>query len=155
MAGIGIRPVRFVTLKCRILRLGKGGTIELFKRLVLDTEIKIQIKLIHQFEYIDCKLCTLSSVAIESEGAAWIPQGLCSCLFKSCDRGSQSYKHSPHTVGGMLVTHDTMLWCTGLVLTKFFFLLLLDSIYQTKLVNSIIAMVKIIFTDPLTLFTKP
>ena len=28
-----------------------------------------------------------------------IPQGLCSCLFKSCDRGGQSYKHSPHTQG--------------------------------------------------------
>ena len=26
-------------------------------------------------------------------------QGLCSCLFKSCDRGGQSYKHSPHTQG--------------------------------------------------------
>ena len=72
MAGIGILPVRFVTLKCRILRLGKGGTIELLKLLVLDTEIKIQIKLTHQFECIDCKLCTLSSVAVESEGAALI-----------------------------------------------------------------------------------
>ena len=66
MAGIGILPVRFVTLKCRILRLGKGGTIELCELLVLDTEIKIQIKLTHQFECVDCKLCTLSSVAVKS-----------------------------------------------------------------------------------------
>ena len=27
------------------------------------------------------------------------PQGLCSCLFKSCDRGGRSYKHSPNTQG--------------------------------------------------------
>ena len=72
MAVIGILPVRFVTLKFRILRLGKGGTIELLKLLVLDTEIKIQIKLTHQFECIDCKLCTLSSVAVEIEGEALI-----------------------------------------------------------------------------------